>query len=398
MLRALLSPAEHLGAVISTGAALLLVWAGLPSALSTEAPWGRRARAGVELLLALAILVIPGRPAGLLGAALFGGFCAVHLRDRLTGGRCDCFGVDEAVPAGRAAGLTAGLALLCLGAGLIDAPSLRELAGRDPAALAWTPTAALALAVAWRLAFSGPAAITGLARAGADLVAGVPGMRRPSSGGPMAADLTHAVSGSPDLAPLAGAVAGTERRSFLLSVAVVGSALAVAPLRYLLYPGTALAAVVRPWECGSGICTDGYTGFCCEITPGGGNVCPTGTFPGGWWMCTDYSGRQLCSEEGVRYYVDCNALPGHPFPGGCRCANGNCNERKIACNIFRYGQCNTQIEGVTAVVCRMITCENPATIDALHCSAALATDDSTCGHEAPCLEPRALEFAGAGGA
>ena len=127
------------------------------------------------------------------------------------------------------------------------------------------------------------------------------------------------------------------------------------------------------------------------------NACPTGTFAGGWWMCTDYRGRQLCSEQGVRYYVDCNALPGMGFPGGCRCGNDSCANRRINCNMFRYGQCNTHIDGVTAVVCRMVVCENPSRISELHCSAALAVDDAVCGHEAGCLEPPALVLAGAGG-
>jgi hypothetical protein len=167
-----------------------------------------------------------------------------------------------------------------------------------------------------------------------------------------------------------------ERRSFLLRVAVVGSALAIAPMRYLLYPGTALAAVVGPWDCPTGRCAEGYTEFCCEINEGSVNT---------------------CADQGVRYYVDCNALPGHPFPGGCRCGNNNCDNRRVACNVFRYGQCNTHIEGTTAVVCRMILCENPARVSELHCSAAIAIDDATCGHEAPCLEPAARQLVGAGG-
>lgn len=187
-----------------------------------------------------------------------------------------------------------------------------------------------------------------------------------------------------------------DRRAALTRIAVAGSALAIAPLRYLLYPGTALAAVL-PSSCSTGLCTDGYTAFCCELDKGL-NRCPPGTFAGGWWMCTDYRGSQLCRGTGVRYYVDCNALPGHPFPGGCRCANGSCANRKQACNVFRYGQCNTQIKGTTAVVCRMVTCENPSRIDALHCSPSLMVDNAVCGHEAGCLEPAAVQLPGTGGA
>jgi hypothetical protein len=170
----------------------------------------------------------------------------------------------------------------------------------------------------------------------------------------------------------------------------------VAPLRYLLYPGTALAVVV-PGDCGGGLCTDGYTAFCCEINHGR-NTCPTGSFPAGWWMCTDYPGRRLCHEEGVRYYVDCNRIPGTHFPGGCRCANDNCSERRVACNVFRYGQCNVHVPGVTEVVCRMVVCENPSRIPGLNCNASLAVDNAVCDHDAPCLKhPPAIELAGAGG-
>jgi Methylamine utilisation protein MauE len=185
------------------------------------------------------------------------------------------------------------------------------------------------------------------------------------------------------------------RRS-LIRVAVAGSALSIAPVRYLLYPGTALG-VVLPGHCRDGICTDGYTAFCCEINQGL-NTCPTGTFIGGWWKCTDYRGQQLCQDAGVRYYIDCNALPGQPFPGGCRCANDSCSHRRQNCNVFRYGQCNTHIKGTTPVVCRVVTCENPGHIRGTGCSTALMVDDAVCGHEAGCLEPPAVQLPGGGGA
>lgn len=176
----------------------------------------------------------------------------------------------------------------------------------------------------------------------------------------------------------------TSRRGFLVRAAVVGSALAVAPLRYLLQPVSALAAIVRPQDCGSGLCTDGWTEFCCAINDGL-NVCPSYSFVGGWWKCTDYRGRQLCEGEGVRYYVDCNRLPGRTTPGGCHCANGDCRHRRVGCNHFRYGQCNTQIGEVTDIVCRVVVCEHPATIPALNCNSTFKEDNRTCGHEAPCL-------------
>ena len=54
--------------------------------------------------------------------------------------------------------------------------------------------------------------------------------------------------------------------------------------------------------------------------------------------------------------------PGTRFPGGCQCANGDCHRRRVDCNHFRYGQCNTQVGGTTEVVCRLVICQNPATV------------------------------------
>src|SRR5579875_3270742 len=331
----MLVAAERSGAILVSAGAILLIWAGWPKLALSD----RRSRMTGLCEVAAGILVLagPGRLSGALLAALFVLFTAIHVRGIRTGATsCQCFGEEDRVDPARAAGLTALVALLAAAAAAVGAPSLRELAGQDGAALAWVPAGALALAVAWRVAFSGSAVLTRITEASGSLLEGG-----------VTSGVTAGAS-QPDSALLVG------RRSFLLRVAVFGSALAAAPVRYLLYPGTALAAVVRPWECGSGLCTDGYTAFCCEINQGGANVCPEDTFAGGWWMCTDYRGRNLCADQGVRYYVDCNALPGVGFPGGCRCANGNCGERRVNCNVFRYGQCNTHIEGTTAVVCRMI--------------------------------------------
>ncbi len=186
------------------------------------------------------------------------------------------------------------------------------------------------------------------------------------------------------------------RRSALRRAAVAGSAFAVAPVRYLVRPETAWAIVV-PGDCGSGLCTDGYSAFCCEIEHGQ-NTCPSGTYVAGWWKCTDYRGGGLCHEEGVRYYVDCNRMPGRRFPGGCQCALGDCNRRRVDCNVFRYGQCNAQVHGTTEVVCRLVICQNPATVDGFNCNATEMVDDNTCDHEAGCLEGLAVQPPHAGGA
>jgi hypothetical protein len=185
------------------------------------------------------------------------------------------------------------------------------------------------------------------------------------------------------------------RRSAVARAAVAGSAFAVAPIRYLVRPETAWA-VIGPGNCSSGLCTDGYTAFCCEIEHGR-NTCPKGTYVAGWWKCSSYQGHHLCRDFGVRYYIDCNRKPGHTFPGGCQCAHGDCNKRRIDCNHFRYGQCNTQIQGTTEVVCRLVTCQNPASVREFNCNDTLMIDDNTCSHEASCLRGLANQLPGGGG-
>ena len=200
------------------------------------------------------------------------------------------------------------------------------------------------------------------------------------------------------LATAAGALLErrVSRRRALSRVAVSGAALAVAPVRYLVRPGTAWA-VIRPHTCKSGLCKDGYTAFCCEIEHGQ-NRCPGGTYVAGWWKCTSYRGHGLCHEQGVRYYIDCNRIPGAVFPGGCQCANGDCGKRRVDCNQFRYGQCNTQIAGTTEVVCRLVICQNPASVPGLNCNHTEMVDDRTCHHEAGCLEGLVVTPVGTGGA
>ncbi len=320
-----------------------------------------------ELALAGVVVVAPGRVSGGLLAAVFACFTVAHARRRRAGlSGCECFGTESGLSASpaRSALITAASGAVALAVALAGAPSLAASRVGAPGTAGVVILAGLGSLI-WRLLFSfRPQAADGFAEA----------LVRTS-----AFALERRFT----------------RRTVLERVALVGSALAVAPLRYLLYPGTALAAI-SPSQCAGGLCTDGWTAFCCQINAGA-NSCPEGTFPGGWWMCTDYAGNQLCSEQGVRYYVDCNALPGPGFPGGCHCANGTCDERRVACNVFRYGQCNTEIPGVTPVVCRMVVCENPSTITGLGCTSSLAVDDLVCDQDTPCLAPDALELAGAGG-
>ncbi|MHB8659902.1 MAG: MauE/DoxX family redox-associated membrane protein [Solirubrobacteraceae bacterium] len=323
-----------------------------------------------ELVMAALALVLPTRLGGLVLAAVFAGFAGAHLHLRRSGRQgCGCFG--ESDHADRLRGvqitLTGGSALVAVAVAVATPPAPVSLARSEPGVGLLVVVGAWLVAVAWRRAF------TAAARAPAPVTAAE---RLVTSS---ALFLERRFS----------------RRTLLLRIALAGSALSVAPLRYLLYPVSALAAI-SPGSCGGGLCTDGYTAFCCEINEGQ-NSCPAGTFPGGWWMCTSYQGSQLCSAQGVRYYVDCNRLPGQYWPGGCACANGNCANRRVACNVFRYGQCNPQIGGVTEVVCRMVVCENPGSIPGLNCSSSVAVDDAVCGHDVPCLEPPAVELAGAGG-
>jgi hypothetical protein len=178
---------------------------------------------------------------------------------------------------------------------------------------------------------------------------------------------------------------------------VAGAAFAVAPVRYLIRPGTAWG-VIRPTDCPHGSkCTDGYTAFCCEIEQGD-NVCPPNTYIAGWWKCTSYRGTGLCAGQGARYYIDCNRIPGTVFPGGCQCAGGECHNRAVDCNHFRYGQCNTQIAGTTEVVCRLVLCKNPATVPGMNCNGTEMVDNRTCTHENPCLQGLAKQLPGGGGA
>jgi len=168
----------------------------------------------------------------------------------------------------------------------------------------------------------------------------------------------------------------TSRRGFLARAATVGSALAIAPLRYLLYPEPAAAHLQ---SCPSGTrCRDGFSEFCVSIT--GSNTCPSNTFIGGYWKCSSYTGGGLCRTVDRRYYIDCNLKSG--YTTGCHCANHDCNCRRTGCNNFQYGNCNSQIAYLNRpVICRRIMCHNPAQ-DYSFCSYNVKYDSRTCGHHA----------------
>ena len=176
----------------------------------------------------------------------------------------------------------------------------------------------------------------------------------------------------------------TSRRGFLVGSAMVGSAVAVSGCMVATQPGTPFNHIT---DCDGGLCTDGYTEFCCVINDGV-NSCPPDSFPGGWWRA-DFS--SWCN--GTRYYIDCMQFCCGPATGyqnfcagcaECRCA-GDCNTRKVYCNYFRYGQCHQEIVETGPIACRVVTCVPPYQNDEWACSTAAAVDNSTAEHGTGCL-------------
>ncbi len=228
------------GTVVVLLLALVLAWAAI-----TKLSESIRPLPVGELAVAASAALTPGRVAAAALAVVFAGFTAFHVRRWRTGqAGCDCFGdrASAGVAPGRRGAMTALSAAAALTVLAAGAPSLAGLAGADPGALPAVVLAAISGAAAWRLAFtirlgSGGGAAEALVRDSALMLE-----RRLS------------------------------RRTLLQRVALVGSALAVAPVRYLLYPGTAMA-VIAPEDCAGGLCTDGYTAFCCQINKGR-NSCP----------------------------------------------------------------------------------------------------------------------------
>ncbi len=169
---------------------------------------------------------------------------------------------------------------------------------------------------------------------------------------------------------------GSSRRGFLAGAAMAGAALAVNPWGFLVRSASAYAAV-----CGSDAqCSDGYSVFCCTIN-GGVNSCPPDSFIGGWWKADNSS---FCGGS-ARYYIDCNAYANGGWK--CHCASGTCDSRRVACNQFRYGQCNLSIpyEETGPVVCRIISCTPPWQQFGGVCTTSSATDNATASHTAPCV-------------
>ena len=188
---------------------------------------------------------------------------------------------------------------------------------------------------------------------------------------------------------------GISRRGFLRTVVLAATALAVAPLQYVLRPGSAYAAVCGPAD----QCNHGYTVFCCTVNRGQ-NRCPPGMFVGGWWKAAN--SNYCCDASGApsdRYYIDCHprcTCPENCGSGGfcpdsclactCRCNNeaGTCDHRRVCCNKFRYGQCHTDITCSGPVACRVVSCVPPYQLFD-DCGSTVRSDNYTRNQTAPCL-------------
>ncbi|MEZ5263213.1 MAG: hypothetical protein R2755_15920 [Acidimicrobiales bacterium] len=167
----------------------------------------------------------------------------------------------------------------------------------------------------------------------------------------------------------------------------------MAPTDSLLKPVGAYQAICNcsntACACGS-MCCDGYTEFCCTLI--GMNRCPPGHILGGWWKVDN---SQFCNNA-PRYYMDCNApcngcgcgangiCSGSCSGTTCGCARGWCGFRKSGCVNFRYGQCNQATQCIGPILCRVVTCVPPWTIDE-SCTRTIAVDEFTRFHDAACL-------------
>jgi uncharacterized protein with LGFP repeats len=70
----------------------------------------------------------------------------------------------------------------------------------------------------------------------------------------------------------------------------------------------------------------------------------------------------------------------------CSCGTGStatCDQRRICCNAFRYGQCNTQIKCSGGVHCRVVSCVAP--YQWTSCTTTSLVDNRTSEHSAPSL-------------
>jgi hypothetical protein len=179
------------------------------------------------------------------------------------------------------------------------------------------------------------------------------------------------------------------RRNVLVGATVAAAALATKPKDYAMRPVSAYATICGPGN----LASSGWTVFCCTIN-NGTNACPPGSFAAGWWKAADSS---WCGG-GYRYIVDCNASCSKCTTGcgssnicssgcwSCSCGSGStatCDQRRVCCNAFRYGQCNTQVRCSGGVQCRVVSCVAP--YKWTNCTTTSLVDNRTSEHSAPCL-------------
>ena len=70
----------------------------------------------------------------------------------------------------------------------------------------------------------------------------------------------------------------------------------------------------------------------------------------------------------------------------CSCGTGStatCDQRRVCCNAFRYGQCNTQVKCSGGVHCRVVSCVAP--YQWTNCTTTSLVDNRTSEHSAPSL-------------
>ena len=178
------------------------------------------------------------------------------------------------------------------------------------------------------------------------------------------------------------------RRDVLVGATVAATALATKPKEYALRPVAAYATICGPGNTAS----SGWTVFCATVN-NGVNACPPGSFAAGWWKA---AGSSWCGG-GYRYIVDCNASCSKCTTGcsdnmcdsrcwSCSCGTGSsatCDRRRICCNAFRYGQCNTQVKCSGGVHCRVVSCVAP--YKWASCTTTSLSDNRTSEHSAPAL-------------
>lgn len=163
----------------------------------------------------------------------------------------------------------------------------------------------------------------------------------------------------------------SSRRGFLVRLSIVGSALVVSPIRYLLRPGSAWGTTTCTSGCNPGdLCHDsGTSAFCCTLT-NGTNDCPANTDPCGWWRCcipTSY-----CAS-GYKYFIDCCGCS-----GAGQCAHDSCGNRKYCCYGQQWTNC-TPTHGTT-IRCRVVRCANPGTLGGQfsNCTTQIFSENTCC--------------------